>query len=113
MAYVKQTWQTGDTVTSAKLNHMEDGIAASDGAALVVGSTTEGNTITLDKTYAEILAGNYIAVFVSPAPGASMRGHIVSVGENKGTLTVRCIMDSGLVWNFTVSTESDYPSYTA
>ena len=27
MAYTKQTWQTGDTVTADKLNHMEDGIA--------------------------------------------------------------------------------------
>ena len=26
MSYEKQTWQTGDIVTSAKLNHMEDGI---------------------------------------------------------------------------------------
>ena len=32
MAYVKQTWANGDTVTAAKLNHMEDGIeAASSG----------------------------------------------------------------------------------
>lgn len=29
MAYTKQTWAGGDTVTAAKLNHMEDGI---DGA---------------------------------------------------------------------------------
>lgn len=27
MAYTKQTWTTGDTITAAKLNHMEDGIA--------------------------------------------------------------------------------------
>ena len=26
MAYEKQTWQTGDTITAEKLNHMEDGI---------------------------------------------------------------------------------------
>lgn len=52
MAYVKQTWQTGDTVTSAKLNHMEDGIAAAGGAALVVNCDSETNT--LDKTWQEI-----------------------------------------------------------
>ena len=28
MSYTKQTWAGGDTVTSAKLNHMEDGIAS-------------------------------------------------------------------------------------
>ena len=27
MAYEKQTWVTGDTITAEKLNHMEDGIA--------------------------------------------------------------------------------------
>lgn len=26
MAYEKQTWQTGDTITADKLNHIEDGI---------------------------------------------------------------------------------------
>ncbi|MBO5969216.1 MAG: hypothetical protein J6S14_12045 [Clostridia bacterium] len=29
MAYEKQTWTTGDTVTADKLNHMEDGISSS------------------------------------------------------------------------------------
>ena len=33
MAYEKNTWATGDVVTSAKLNHMEDGIADSGGIA--------------------------------------------------------------------------------
>lgn len=111
MAYVKQTWQTGDTVTSAKLNHMEDGIAAAGDAALVVGSTVEGSTTTLNKTYAEILAGNYVAVII-PDEGWSTRGHIVRVGEVKGTLTVDCFIGSSTTLSFTASTENDYPSCT-
>lgn len=31
MAYVKNTWETGDVITAEKLNHMEDGIAGGDG----------------------------------------------------------------------------------
>ena len=31
MAYVKNTWTTGDTITADKLNHMEDGIFGADG----------------------------------------------------------------------------------
>ena len=31
MSYTKQTWATGDTVTAAKLNHMEDGIEGAGG----------------------------------------------------------------------------------
>ena len=26
MSYTKQTWETGDTITAEKLNHIEDGI---------------------------------------------------------------------------------------
>lgn len=33
MAYTKQTWATGDTITDAKLNAMETGIANADTAA--------------------------------------------------------------------------------
>lgn len=31
MSYTKQTWLNGDTITAAKLNHIEDGIASSGG----------------------------------------------------------------------------------
>ena len=51
MSYEKQTWQTGDTVTSAKLNHMEDGIASAGGASALIVTNTDG---TLDKTWQEI-----------------------------------------------------------
>lgn len=55
MAYEKNTWATGDVVTSAKLNHMEDGIA---GGYLIITATddTEAMTVTLDKTWNEIKA---------------------------------------------------------
>lgn len=36
MSYTKQTWATGDTITAAKLNHMEDGIAGAITPDLVV-----------------------------------------------------------------------------
>lgn len=50
MSYEKQTWAKGDVVTSAKLNHMEDGIAS--GGAYVFRPT--GSPKVLDKTFAEI-----------------------------------------------------------
>lgn len=52
MAYTKNTWASGDVVTSAKLNNIENGIAS--GGVLVVGYTAEGDTITLNKTWNEI-----------------------------------------------------------
>lgn len=33
MAYTKQTWTTGDTVTASKMNHIEDGIENAGGGA--------------------------------------------------------------------------------
>ena len=36
MAYEKQTWQNGDTITAEKLNHMEDGIENSSGYKYIV-----------------------------------------------------------------------------
>jgi hypothetical protein len=57
MAYTKNTWKTGDIVSSQKLNHMEDGIANSENVFIVGGATIDGNgdpTGTLDKTWQEI-----------------------------------------------------------
>jgi len=52
MSYEPTTWKSGDTVTSAKLNKMEQGIAnaGGGGGALVVHVVDE----TLDKTWQEI-----------------------------------------------------------
>lgn len=54
MAYEKQTWACGDTITADKMNHMEEGIENAGSSVLEVGMTTSGNTITLDKTWQEI-----------------------------------------------------------
>lgn len=57
MAYSKQTWATGDTITAEKLNHMEDGI----GDFIIGYNITAYNaqtgdiTYTRDKTNAEII----------------------------------------------------------
>lgn len=53
MAYVKQTWETGQTITADKLNHMEDGIAEGAGGGAYVFRPT-GKPKVLDKTFAEI-----------------------------------------------------------
>lgn len=50
MSYTKQTWQTGDTITAEKLNHIEDGIA--DGGVLLVG--LDEQTMALDKKWQQI-----------------------------------------------------------
>jgi hypothetical protein len=50
MSYTPTNWKSGDVVTSAKLNKLEQGVANAGGGALVV-TATNG---TLDKTYQEV-----------------------------------------------------------
>lgn len=57
MAYTKNTWNTGDIVSSQKLNHMEDGIANSENVFIVGGATNDpenGWQGTLNKTWQQI-----------------------------------------------------------
>ena len=57
MAYEKQAWATGDTITAEKLNHMEDGIAAGGGRLLVKFTfDVENETYICNKTFAEVYA---------------------------------------------------------
>lgn len=51
MAYDPTNWKSGDVVTAAKLNKLEQGVANS-GGVLVVGVNSE--TGVLDKTWQEI-----------------------------------------------------------
>ena len=54
--YTPTVWAAGDTVTSAKLNKMEQGIADgySSGGGLVINITVENDSATMDKTWQEI-----------------------------------------------------------
>lgn len=56
MAYTPNTWATGDTITAAKLNNMEQGIASASGGPLLVtvGPAQDEENMVLDKTWAEI-----------------------------------------------------------
>ena len=73
MSYTKQTWASGDTVTSAKLNHMESGIETASMPDLVfkvdsqspnsiTSATLEVGSYAAVKAKAE--AGDYITVVV-------------------------------------------------
>ena len=49
MAYSKTTWETGDTITAALLNHAEDGIEANDqniGTLASLNTTTKTDLVS-------------------------------------------------------------------
>ena len=62
MAYEKNTWASGDVVTSAKLNHMENGIEAASSPydLVIVADTTEydGDDITTPISAYQIVSGS-------------------------------------------------------
>ena len=58
MSYEKQRWQSGDTITAGKLNHIENGIASGKNILLSETITVDGdNEIhTLNATYNEMVS---------------------------------------------------------
>lgn len=53
MSYEPTTWKDGDLVTSAKLNKLENGVAAASGPSILI-ANVDMETNTLDKTWQEI-----------------------------------------------------------
>lgn len=55
MAYTKHTWQRGDVITSAKLNEMENGIAAASAIVFITATWDDDlNGYVLNATFTEI-----------------------------------------------------------
>lgn len=78
MAYEPTNWKTGDVVTSAKLNKLEQGVAAGSGVLVVHEAYDESaGTYTLDKTWQEIYDGigagvGYFIFFASADAGVDV-----------------------------------------
>lgn len=97
MNYEKQTWAKGDVVTSAKLNHIEDGIA-NGGGVLVIPVTYDADTqtATMGKTWQEIYDAP-IAVFTMDSEGTSTKyqvGACEYIGHHQ--YQVRCYTVDGI-----------------
>ena len=57
MAYVKQNWETGELITSQKLNHMEDDIAegGGGGGGFFVHATVSNDNVTVEEDANDIV----------------------------------------------------------
>ena len=70
MAYTKQTWVTGETITADKLNHIEDGIASIGGYDIVFSMTEDA--ITADgASLEELISGGYKKALLSHSEGSA------------------------------------------
>lgn len=111
MAYEPTNWKSGDVVTSAKLNKMEQGIK--DAGPLIVNSTLdpELGEIILDKTWQEIynafMSGKMCIIIVDDS-GNQVRYLIINVSDNTVcTLTMNGSTVRPFV--FSANTPDDYP----
>lgn len=59
MAYAKKTWSTGETLTAAGMNNIENGVAANDTAISALNTTVESK---LDKPEADGTNGQILSL---------------------------------------------------
>lgn len=105
MAYEKNTWQSGDVVTSAKLNNIENGIAS---GGVVICTLDENNH--LDKTYAELKTAA-LAVYHSYSDDEEYTENMREVLYNfQYDKTADSYYVNGTDNTFTCDSEDDYPS---
>lgn len=125
MSYEKQTWKTGDIITSEGLNHIEDGIA--NNQIVIIDATVnikeiDGNIakiVTLTKTFQEIqnLINNNIFCFIKTIlPKEESQDYILSLSYIKG-IKKDLENNNGCQlytadFTFFAETVNDYPSNT-
>lgn len=111
MSYTPTTWAAGDTVTAAKLNKLEQGVAS--GGVLVVNmSLNNDETIgTLDKTWQEIHDADFPVVRFS-YQGRVFWYQVLDVGPSDGGYGVTVVMNfrTAATEEFEASTTDGYPS---
>lgn len=103
MSYEPTNWKDGDLVTSAKLNKIEQGIAAGGGVLIV--HDEDG---TLDKTWQEIYDADF-AVISHIEDGQKIIYPINHIGVNKTNMFVVDTIQG--VLSFSASTPDDYPTF--
>ena len=115
MSYTRNTWKSGDTVTSAKLNNMEDGIASS-GAFIVHGTVSE-DIITLDKTWREIYDAaqeKYVGIILHPTEGVISIAPVLGVQTYESSFYVFTFQPAHefTMVSFEAASEDGYPVMT-
>lgn len=93
MAYTKQTWATGDTITAEKLNHMEDGI----GDALPLTPDTLIVTFTWSEDYFAYVSDT---TFQDMVTAAEQVKSILAKVPGLGTIPLCAVYDSDVIINF-------------
>ena len=111
MTYEPTQWKAGDTVTSAKLNKLEQGVASNN----VVEGVMENNIITLNKTWQQIWDNNYTNIIIinnSLKTFSSITGLQNREGKTPQYILIADAPGSETSVVFTCNSPDAYPSYT-
>ena len=104
MSYDPTNWKTGDVVTSAKLNKLEQGVAGACGVLIV--TDTDG---TLDKTWQEIYDAQF-AVIKKDDDGERYAYPVIGVYEDSGEYIAAATGGAGRVISYSSSSASGFPA---
>lgn len=105
MAYTPNTWATGDTITAAKLNNMEQGIASAGGGILVVDIDAETDSLT--KTWQEISDAGMSFLRTVTGSGYFKLYPMSLIGNTPSEYFV----EYGSDYSYAASSASEYPVY--
>ncbi len=113
MSYEPTFWKDGDTVTSAKLNKIEQGIASSSNG--VVMAHVNGGPPILDMTWQEIWDNNCTTICIISSGDNQIKQFIsinsIGYSPQYGDYRIGAILDNEKVI-FSAPTVNDYPTYT-
>ena len=115
MAYEKTTWQSGDVVTSEKLNNIENGIASRDALICEAVVDEQAFTVTLDKTAREVreayLNGRQVILHMENVIEDAGLGTTVTLDTHSILVTIDQSNEYGYGVSF-LSTWSDFTTVT-
>ena len=106
--YQKTNWQSGDTITAAKLNNIENGIAG--GGVLESGMNPE--TMALDKTWKEIHDASYAILTHSSDEYTKIIMMLLGVAgsaQDGYTCSFVSLSDITVTYAYHADTPDDYP----
>ena len=115
MSYNPTQWSAGDTVTSAKLNKIEQGISDNGVLEINVIFDEEMENARLDKTWQEIYnANNSVIIIPSDSEEYPTRTKVINVGfnTNEDWFEVIFFVGSQVPSVFSATTPNDYPLRT-
>ena len=104
MSYTPTTWAAGDTVTAAKLNKLEQGVAS--GGVLVVKFTAGRDGWTCDKTYAEIVLAITSGTPLMCLTANSETGNVKYSDYNQAVDALFFEVDESTLYVFTLTIDS-------